>query len=241
VDSGRAQLDTLKGNRMEKAELIEKIKGLLGPQGEKPGILHRHGRVMMSGWDTVTVRPSPRYYVLAINPGAEEVDPPPAGESVGDSLLEDQDGWSYWLDEAEPHHRERFKSVMEGLGVEPRSVPVSNALFLRGRGVETYPQGSDAAFAAHCAPVHELLLGIVEPRVVVCFGNDAWRFLVGRPSPSHWRFNPDVSFEAAGIRYSCGVLLLPHFARGGPAASKRNADTLTQAIADARKYAEQPD
>jgi hypothetical protein len=217
-------------------KLIEQIGRLLGPQGDTPGVLQRHGRVMMSSWGTVK---QSRYYVLAINPGGGEINPPPAGESVGDSLCEKRDSkWSYWLHEAEANDRDYFKRVMEGLGTDPCSVPVSNALFLRSRGESHLPVDSGAVFAAHCAPVHKLLLGIVKPRVVVCFGNPTWEFVVGRRPPSHWRFNADVSFTGAGIDYSCGVLLLPHFA-AREEVRRTNADTLTQAIADARGYAEQ--
>jgi hypothetical protein len=46
------------------------------PRSDSPGIPDRHGRVMMNGWDT-TVAPS-HDYVVFINPGGKEENPPPS-------------------------------------------------------------------------------------------------------------------------------------------------------------------
>jgi uracil-DNA glycosylase len=219
---------------MEESDLIQRIEQLLGPKGDRPGILHRDGRVMMSDWSTV--RQSP-YYVLAINPGGKEENPAPNGKRIGDSLHNDSNGkWNYWLDEAGAKDRAYYERVMEALNIDARSPPVSNALFLRSRGERFLPADSNAIFSSYCAPIHQLLLGIVKPRVVICFGNQTWEFMVGRQPPNHWKFNANVSFRAAGIDYSCAVLLLPHF-KAWAATWKTNGETLMQAIADARAYA----
>jgi hypothetical protein len=219
---------------MEKTAIIGEVERLLGPSGSIPGILDRSGRVMMSGWDTV--RPSP-YYVLGINPGGEAIEPPPDNETIRASLRDQAEGWNFYLDEAEAPYRERFVSVMQGLNVDPRAVPVGNALFLRSSGVDTLPSDAQHAFACYCAPIHKFLLGIVRPRVVVLFGNRSWKFMTGRATPNNWNFNPDVDLQPAGISYRCGVLLLPHFVQGGPRAWSDNAAVLDRAVSDAAWHA----
>ncbi len=218
------------GNGMEEADLIAEVERLLGPNRESPGILDRHGRVMMSGWDTIA--PS-RYYVLFINPGGKEVNPPPQGESVRDSLHERERGWNYFRDKLDSRIRLPYEKAMAGLGAGP-SVPVSNALFLRSSQVGNFPNDASQVFARHCAPVHQLLLREVQPSVVVCFGLQAWKLMTGRGDPGHWRFHPDVSFKPAGLDYRGGVLLLPHYARGGREAWRDNEQILEGAIRDAR-------
>lgn len=119
---------------------------------------------------------------------------------------------------------------------DDRSVPVSNALFLRSTGVGVLPPDSMEVFKRHCAPVHQLLLSTIKPHVIICFGVASWKFITGLGDPGHWNFNRNISLNAAGIDYQpCGgVLLLPHLARSGPSAWLQNKETLAQAIKDAR-------
>lgn len=213
--------------------MIAEIERLLGPSGDSPGILGRHGRVMMSSWDTV-VGPQ-RYYILGINPGGGEVEHPPPGESILDSLRERREGWNYWLDDAEPRQGRHYARAMDKLGAG-REAPVSNALFLRSTDVRGFPKDARTAFGKHCAPVHRLLLKVVQPRVVVCFGLESWSLMTGRGDPGHWNFHPEVPLEKVDADYRCGILLLPHPAKGGPAAWRANETALEQAVRDARAY-----
>lgn len=221
-------------NEWGKAKLIAEIERLLGPSGDSPGILGRHGRVMMSSWDTVTG--PQRYYVLGINPGGEEVQPPPSGESILASLHERREGWNYWLDDAEPRQGKHYERTMDGLEAG-REVPVSNALFLRSADVRSLPEDARVTYAQHCAPIHRLLLKVIQPRVLVCFGIESWSLMTGRGDPGHWNFHPEVPLEKVDTDYRCGVLLLPHPAQGGPAAWSANEAALQQAVQDARAHA----
>jgi uracil-DNA glycosylase len=224
---------------LAKSALIETVAALLGPKGTDPGILHRHGRVLMSSWESVRASP---YYALGINPGGETLNPAPASETIAASLTEDRsEGWNYFTDDSSKQgHREKLAVVFEALGALPARTPCSNMLFLRSSNADDQlPADADEVWRKYCAPVHAELMRIIQPKVVVCFGRNAWNLLTKPCDPGHWNFHPSVSLSIGGFDHTCGVLLLPHFSPRANGAWTRNPAVLLKAMHDARALAEE--
>jgi hypothetical protein len=215
---------------LAKSALIETVAALLGPKGTDSGILHRHGRVLMSSWESVRASP---YYVLGINPGGETLNPAPASETIAASLTEDRPAdWNYFTDDSSDRaHREKLATVFEALGALPSRT--------KDAGVNL-PADAPDVVRRYCLPVHGKIMRIVRPRVVVCVGIQTWKWLTGRSEPNHWNFHPAVSLNVGGLDHTCGVLLLPHFSARENAWTDNEA-ALSQAMRDARKSADSSD
>lgn len=129
------------------------------------------GNVLYSGASTLRAG---AVYILGLNPGGdpnqlrwqtirrvldelpsksenEYLDVSWQGREAGESLLQ-----------------RRVRALADMLGVELRDVCASNLIFMRSKDANDcgYPDLADA-----CWPVHQAILDIVRPRLVVCFGN----------------------------------------------------------------------
>ena len=137
-------------------------------------ILNGSGSVIYSSAETL--RPG-KYYILGFNPGGD------AAENKGnvkDSLnnLLTRKGNAY-LDEDWSSKNRKYRcgnhplqrhlaEVMNAIGEDLRDVCASNLIFLRSPdqyGVK-YPAPAKA-----CWRVHEMVLEIVQPRIILAFGN----------------------------------------------------------------------
>jgi uracil-DNA glycosylase len=62
----------------------------------------------------------------------------------------------------------RIRALLEGLGLSVRDVCASNLIFQRSVSAEDLPFRS---LAALCWPIHERIIEIVRPKVIITFGN----------------------------------------------------------------------
>ena len=137
------------------------------------------GRVLCSAAETL--RPGP-VYLLGLNPGG---DPSIHAETVADSLAElPFRKENAYLDESwrgrpngESLLQRRVQWLLTQLGLAVRDVCASNLIFIRSIDATGcgYPQT-----AAQCWPIHDRILEIVKPKLIVTFGNSAispYRFL----------------------------------------------------------------
>jgi hypothetical protein len=162
---------------------VAEARTLLAP------ILHRSGNVLYSGKDTLCPGP---LYLLGLNPGGDPSDHRHREQTIGstlDSLRIKKE--NEYLDVSWRErgiHREpgeatlqrRVQHLAEILGLDLRTVCASNLIFARSTSAAT----SDYEHLAPiCWPVHELILNIVQPRLIVAFGNSGtspYNFLVSQ-------------------------------------------------------------
>lgn len=198
-------------------------------------IADRSGRVLYSA--AATLQPAP-LYLLGLNPGG---DPARQTETVGDALraLPDRTANAY-LDESwkgcEPGQapiQRRVHWLLHELGCETQQVCASNLIFVRSRSASGcgYPVTADL-----CWPVHEAILRIVQPRLILAFGNSG----VSPFGYLHSRFRPErVEAVAAGHgNWRCLGFTLPNETRvvGVPHLSRYAIDRYPHAAAWIRDY-----
>ena len=143
-------------------------------------MLHLSGEVLYSA--ASTLRPG-EVYLLGHNPGGDARNPnlPTVGGSLDElptktinSYLDTLWGGRW---EGQAPLQRRVIWLLERLGLDPREVAASNLIFPRSRDAA----GSEFhKFATMCWPVHEQILGIVRPQLVIVYGNSGqspYRFL----------------------------------------------------------------
>lgn len=133
-------------------------------------VLSQSGSILYSSHETL--KPG-NVYLLGFNPGGE------GGSSVEqsiDSLLSNtvnaylDESWDnqngVWANGEAPLQK-RVQWVLESLGLNPRDVCASNLIFLRSR------EATDICYslAEKCWPVHQAILSIVKPKLIIAFGN----------------------------------------------------------------------
>ncbi len=148
-----------------------------------PALLARSGAVLYGGRASLRDGHAP-IYVLGLNPGG---DPEAlAAETIERSIENwrgrEQDGWSAYVDErwaGMPPGRGGIQPellhLFRGIGVDPRSVPASNLVFVRSRS-EQELKGEMQSLMNACWPVHRTILRDLQIRTVVCLGKTvgAW-------------------------------------------------------------------
>jgi len=150
-------------------------------KGDLSRVLDQSGRMLYSS--TKTLRPGD-VYLLGLNPGRDPggIDGRTLGDNL-DSLLDETADSSlsgYW-DQSKPGKdtlQRRVVWLLENLGYSPRDVCASNLIFMRSAGEEDcgYPQSADI-----CWPVHERILKIVQPKIILCFGYKPLDYLLRLP------------------------------------------------------------
>jgi hypothetical protein len=183
-------------------------------------LLDLSGKILYSSASTLRKGP---VYLLGHNPGGD-----PATHAA-DTIRASLDGLSTkktndYIDESwgdrpagtKPLQR-RVRWLLESLDLDPRSVAAANLLFPRsisaaGSGFST--------FADICWPIHEAILEIVKPRVVLAFGNagdSPYTFLRRRFHPrSEYKFpSGHGSWICRGFEVPSKfhVIGLPHLSR----------------------------
>ena len=132
--------------------------------------LNKFGSILYSSHETLK---SGDVYLLGFNPGGA------GGNSVEqsiNSMLTNTD--NSYLDECwenrngvwangEAPLQKRIQWILESLDLNTRDVCASNLIFLKSRGA------SDISFslAKKCWPVHEAILNIIKPKLIIAFGN----------------------------------------------------------------------
>lgn len=134
-------------------------------------ILANSGNILYSAAETL--RPGP-VYLLGLNPGG---DPKAREERTIEAALASlpTKRTNAFLDEMWAGHvagesvlQRRIRVLLEGLGLAVRDVCASNLIFQRSVSAEDLQFRS---LAALCWPVHERIIEIVRPKVIITFGN----------------------------------------------------------------------
>jgi uracil-DNA glycosylase len=202
---------------------IERVKEILAPIGD-----HR-GAVMFSGVDTLR---QGALYVMGYNPGG---DASIAGTIVG-SLPPQEENWNAWACQKWSNDgssysglQDRIRSVFEALGADPRRTFSTNAIFERSNEAGKLEKPWDLWWN-QCWRVHQVFLGIVRPRVIVCLGNPSTLDLLNTPKRKEGRsydkvwdearegertkaveWQPKVDLDLGdGNTHTCAVIGLPH-------------------------------
>ena len=179
-------------------------------------ILDESGKVFYSGRDTFS-KPSP-LYILGVNPGGD-----PANhltETVRSHtnlvLTVLPSNWSAYRDEswegAAPGAlgmAPRILHILKQVGIDPGSAPASNLFFVRSRR-EAHVKDRQAKLSDLCWPFHQLVIDQLKPRVILCLGATAGKFvckkvganrLIGTFVEQNNRHWPSRAFESpSGLR-----------------------------------------
>ena len=136
-------------------------------------LLNEPGSLIYSGYKTI--QPG-KIYLIGLNPGG--CGAPPLSESIAQLTARDtnaylDEGWENdngsWGPGKAPLQR-RIIWLLEMLGENPRDVFASNLIFTQSKNAE----GVSVSHANMCWPIHEALLKIVQPEMVIAFGNSGF-------------------------------------------------------------------
>jgi len=133
-------------------------------------VLSESGSILYSSHETLK---SGDVYLLGFNPGGAGGNP--VEQSINSMLTNTNNSY---LDESWENHsgvwangeaplQKRIQWILESLGLNTRDVCASNLIFLQSR------KASDISFslAKKCWPVHEAILNIIKPKLIIAFGN----------------------------------------------------------------------
>ena len=197
-------------------------------------IADKSGRILYSGSHTLRVG---SIYLLGLNPGG---DPTTHDDTVGSSLAElSSRKNNAYLDESWEYRGKPYPIgqsplqirvcwLLERLGTAPRDVCASNIIFTRSKGSSGsgYPETAEL-----CWPVHEQIIRIVRPKVIVAFGNSGvspYRFLRKQLHGTN-----ETSIESGHGCWACSTFVglsgirvvgLPHLSRYAVINNPRVAD-----------------
>lgn len=201
-------------------------------------VLSESGSILYSSHETLK---SGGVYLLGFNPGGAGGNP--VEQSISSMLTNTSNSY---LDESWENHngvwangeaplQMRIKWVIESLGLNTRDVCASNLIFLQSRGA------SDISFslAKKCWPVHEAILSIVKPKLIIAFGNSE----VSPYGYLHTMLGGDEEYFPSGHGnwslkgFSCEingrsvyVAGLPHLSRYSPIGKKEVIEWLSKQI-----------
>lgn len=144
-------------------------------------LLDLSGQVLYSG--ASTLQPGDAY-LLGLNPGGDPSNRAmmTIRQSLDDLVSHDpvRREWNSYLDarwKGRQTLKNRIAWLLRNLGLEPRTVAASNLVFPRSRDEKTcqYDRFADA-----CWDVHERVLSVVQPRLILTYGGTPYRFLAER-------------------------------------------------------------
>ena len=127
-------------------------------------------------------------YILGLNPGGDPVKQKTETVAwhVSKVLNEKADRWSEYSDESwggAPTGRKgmqpRILHLLRKLRLEPGEVPSSNIVFVRSKGESGIMDRFDD-LAKKCWPFHQAVIRDLEPRVILCLGGRAGKFVKGK-------------------------------------------------------------
>src|SRR5437016_3951996 len=148
------------------ARVVDTARQALAP------LLDRSGNILYSA--ASTLRPGP-VYLLGLNPGGD-----PTGHETIREMLERlpsrtanaylDESWERQSCPGQAQLQQRVAWLLQQLGLQVRDVCASNLIFTRSKATAGagYPQTADM-----CWPVHDTILDIVRPRLVVAYGNSS--------------------------------------------------------------------
>ena len=160
----------------------------------KTGLQRKPGNIIYSGYETLSPGD---YYFLGMNPGRHVDDKNPKEDQIIAKLIKKKehpeeneyfDG--IWGNEKKPgihRHQKNIKSFFECLEIDLRTVFSTNLCFQRSPGKSKYPGGPEQMKddIEKFWPIHEYLLSVVQPKVIICNGADARDFFKRMMKPTN--------------------------------------------------------
>ena len=149
-------------------------------------LLNESGSVFYSGRAAFSGHKA--LYILGLNPGGDPAKQKTetVGSHVSKVLNEKPDRWSEYGDESwggAPTGRKgmqpRILHLLRKLRLEPGEVPSSNIVFVRSKGESSITDRFDD-LAGKCWPLHQTVIRDLRPRVILCLGGRAGRFVKGQ-------------------------------------------------------------
>ncbi len=149
---------------MRKDEIPEIARNALA------GLLEKPGSILYSSHETL--KPGD-VYLLGFNPGGSGGNPiersikqllTETANAYLDESWENQNG--VWA-KGEAPLQKRIQWILKSLKLNPRDVCASNLIFFRSRKANDI----DFSLAKQCWPVHEAILSVVKPKLIIAFGN----------------------------------------------------------------------
>lgn len=156
------------------------------------GLLDKSGTILYSSHETL--KPG-KIYLIGLNPGGS-ADGPNLRDNISKMPVRSDNAY---IDECWPADnrkpgaaplQQRIGWLLRVLGVDTRDVFATNLIFTQSRD----DKGVTRAQAEKCWPIHEAMLEIVRPSLIVAFGNGGF-------SPYgfiHSRFRGEQEFQRAG-------------------------------------------
>lgn len=183
-------------------------------------ILDVSGQVLYSGASTLR---RGEIYLLGLNPGGDPTNPAlmTIDQSLDRLVSDDVAGngirqreWNSYVHaiwKGRDTLQRRILWLLQALGLDPVAVTASNLIFPRSRDEKSLQYD---AYADMCWTVHACVLEIVQPKLVLTYGNTPYRFLGSRFGMRHEQRFPSGhgdwecrSFEVPGQFRVVGV---PH-------------------------------
>lgn len=206
---------------MDGAEFTRRVRELL-----PANLLSERGAVLYSTADTL--KPG-NLYILGLNPGGTD------GDTIEERLealplrtkneyLDEVWGRGHYGEHKKCEHplQRRLRWLVEELDEDLRQTCASNLIFTRSRSEKGLAINE---LARLCWGVHELILNIVKPKMILAFGNGERRspysFLRSKFKPSEEEVLCDIghgnwkckAFKATLNRRTLYVVGLPHLSR----------------------------
>ena len=207
---------------MTKEEFVQNARDYL----KEKGILEESGCVLYSAFSTLK---RGRFYILGLNPGGT----PDSKDTIAQDLEElPTYNTNAYIDEAWGRYKPgkhplqyQLKLLIESkLGENLREICASNLIFRRSKNQNeiNYPDSADL-----CWPVHQMILDIVKPDVIITFGNGSIspyaylknKYLKNNDSNSEktkwadWGNWKCKAFRAKNEDHDTLVLGIPHLSR----------------------------
>lgn len=154
-------------------------------------LMSQPGGILYSSFKTLKLGD---LYFLGYNPGGEGPDGPTVADSLADMPSKT---WNDFIDlewttvAGQSTLQLRVKWVLENLGYNVEDVCSSNLIFVQSRDAKGVPE----RYADVCWPVHEAILAVVQPKLILCCGNShvsAFAYL-------HRKFGGEIQYSPKGV------------------------------------------
>lgn len=142
------------------------------------------GKVFYSGRNAFAFQAP--IYILGVNPGGSPENYPTENVGAHTKMILEMANpdWSAFRDEVWEGRTPgtygmapRILYLFRRLGLSPGNVPASNLVFVRSRNEATMGAASMRRLADQCWPFHAAVIQELKPRVVLCMGKTAGRYV----------------------------------------------------------------
>lgn len=201
-------------------------------------LLGESGSILYSSHETLKLG---EVYLLGFNPGGAGGNP--LEKNIDSMLLNTtnaylDESWEnrngVWANGEAPLQK-RVKWVLESVGLNTRNVCASNLIFLQSRGAGDISY----SLAEKCWPVHEAILNVVKPKLIIAFGNSG----VSPYGFMHSKFGGKEEYLPSGHGswslkgfncqingHSVYIAGLPHLSRYSPIGKEKVREWLSKQI-----------